>query len=452
MGTIIVRDAAAVVTMQGENPRIDGGYVVVEDNRIAALGAGPPPRIEGASVVNAAGRVVLPGLVNSHHHFFQTLTRAVPAVQNAELFDWLRHLYPVWAKIGDEGFYYAALVAMAELMLSGCTTTTDHQYLFPKGTGRILDAQIAAGREIGIRFHPTRGSMSLSEKDGGLPPDSVVQDEDEILADSERIVNAFHDPKPMAMTRVALAPCSPFSVTRSLMKRTAELARRLGVRLHTHLAETIDEERFCLERFGCRPLEYLDKTGWLHGDVWLAHGIHFSDAEVRQLGCARVGIAHCPSSNMRLGSGFARVRDLVAAGAPVGLGVDGSASNDSSHMLGETRQAMLLARVKHGAKAMTAWEALQLATAGGALCLGRDDIGTLEPGKAADLAIFDTSDIGFSGSWDPVAGLIFCQPARVSTLIVNGRIVVEEGRLMTVDLEEIQRRHRANSGARLGAP
>ena len=443
MGTLLIKDADVIVTMSGENPRIDGGYILIEGNRISAAGAGAPPRVEGATIIDARGQVVLPGLINTHHHLYQTLTRAVPAVQNAGLFDWLKQLYPIWARIDLEGFYHAALIGMAELMLSGCTTTSDHQYLFPKGAGRILDAQIEAGRQIGIRFQPTRGSMSLSEKDGGLPPDSVVQDEDEILADSERIVNRYHDPKPMAMTRIALAPCSPFSVTPGLMKKTADLARRLGVRLHTHLAETSDEEAYCLDKFRCRPVDYLDQAGWIAPDVWLAHGIFFNEREIERLGHANVGIAHCPSSNMRLASGIAHVKHLINAGAPVGLGVDGSASNDSSHMLGEARQAFLLARIKYGASAITAWDALRLATVGGAQCLGRDDIGAIGAGKAADLAIFDLSDVGFSGSWDPIAGLIFCQPVRVKTLIVNGRVVVDGGRLLTLDLEETQRRHRA---------
>ena len=442
MATLLIKNADVIVTMSGEKPRIEGGYVLIEGNRISAVGPGPAPPVDGATIIDAHGQVVLPGLINTHHHLYQTLTRAVPIVQNAKLFDWLKQLYPIWARIGDEGFYYAALAGMAELMLSGCTTTSDHQYLFPRGTGRILKAQIEAGRQIGIRFQPTRGSMSLSRKDGGLPPDSVVQDEDEILADSEHIVNAYHDPAPMAMTRIALAPCSPFSVTPGLMKKTAELARHLGVRLHTHLAETSDEEQYCLDKFGRRPVDYLDEAGWLGPDVWLAHGVFFNDGEIARLGCAGVGIAHCPSSNMRLGSGIARVKDLAQAGAAVGLGVDGSASNDSSHMLAEARQALLLARIRCGASAFTAWDALTLATTGGAKCLGRDDIGAIEPGKAADLALFELSDIGFSGNWDPVGALVFCQPTRVRTLIVNGRIVVDHGRLITVNLEEIQERHR----------
>jgi cytosine/adenosine deaminase-related metal-dependent hydrolase len=440
----VIKNAAAILTMDPAAMRIDDGHIIIEDSTIAAVGSGDPDKsvTQGSEIVDASGKVVLPGLVNTHHHMYQTLTRAVPSVQDAKLFDWLKGLYPIWAKIGDDGFYHAALVAMAELMLSGCTTTTDHQYLFPKGTGQILDAQIDAGREIGIRFHPTRGSMSLGEKDGGLPPDSVVQDEDEILADSERIVRKYHDPKPGAMTRIALAPCSPFSVTPRLMKETAVLARRLGVRLHTHLAETIDEEEFCLQIFGRRPVDYLEDNEWMADDVWLGHGIYFDDEEIKRLGHVHAGVAHCPSSNMRLGSGFARVNDLLAAGARVGLGVDGSASNDSSHMLGEARQAMLLTRVKYGADAMTAIEALRLATLGGAQCLGRDDIGMITPGRAADLAIFDLSDIGYSGGWDPVGSLLFCQPGRVSALIVNGRVVVKDGQLLTINVDEVRRKHR----------
>ncbi|HYK87566.1 MAG TPA: 8-oxoguanine deaminase [Acidobacteriota bacterium] len=438
----VIKNAEAVVTMVPAEPRLDGGYVVINGTTIEAVGREPAPFFPDANVIDASGKVVLPGMVNTHHHLYQTLTRAVPSVQDVELFDWLRRLYPIWARIGDEGFYYAALVGMAELMLSGCTTTTDHQYLFPRGTGRILDAQIEAARQIGIRFHPTRGSMSLSEKDGGLPPDSVVQDEDDILADCERIIGQFHDPRPGAMVRIALAPCSPFSVTPKLMKETAVLARRHGVRLHTHLAETVDEEDFCLQVFGRRPVDYLEECGWMADDVWLAHGIHFKDDEVARLGRAHLGVAHCPSSNMRLGSGFARIDDLLRAGVHVGLGVDGSASNDSSHMLSEARQAMLLTRVRHGAKAISAMQALQLGTVGGAECLGRNDIGTIEAGKAADLAIFDSGEIGFSGNWDPVAALVFCQPVKVWTLVVNGRIAVQDGHLQTLDLEEAQRRHR----------
>jgi 8-oxoguanine deaminase len=438
----VIQNAALVVTMNPAGSRLDDGYVVVRGGTILSVGSGSPPNLPGARVIDAAGQIVIPGMINTHHHLFQTLTRAVPSVQDAALFDWLKRLYPIWARIGDEGFFHAALVGMAELMLSGCTTTTDHQYLFPRGTGKILDAQIEAARQIGIRFHPTRGSMSLSEKDGGLPPDSVVQDEDEILADSERIIRRFHDSRPGAMVRIALAPCSPFSVTPALMRRTADLARRFRVRLHTHLAETLDEEEYCLQVFGRRPLDYLDECGWMGDDVWLGHGIHFNDAEITRLGRARLGVAHCPSSNMRLGSGFARVRDLLHAGVKVGLGVDGSASNDSSHMLAEARQAMLLARVRYGAETMAAHEALRLATMGGAECLGREDLGSIEPGKAADVAIFDLAEIGYSGNWDPVGALLFCQPSRVRTLMINGRVVVEDGDLQTLDLQEVQRHHR----------
>jgi 8-oxoguanine deaminase len=327
-------------------------------------------------------------------------------------------------------------------MLSGCTTTTDHHYLFPRGQTRLIDVQIEAAREIGMRFHPTRGSMSLSQKDGGLPPDSVVQEEDEILKDSERVIDLYHDPQPGAMTRIALAPCSPFSVTLALMRETARLARAKGVRLHTHLAETKDEVDYCLKTYGVRPVDLLEKTEWMGDDVWLAHGIHFNDEEVARLGRTRVGVAHCPSSNMRLGSGVCRIHDLRCAGSPVGLGVDGSASNDASHALAEVRQALLLTRLIHGARAIKIMDALHLATVGGAACLGREDIGTLTPGKVADIAIFALDDLGYSGAGDPLAALLLCHPQRVDTLIINGRIVVEDGVLTTLDLNPIVRQHR----------
>jgi 8-oxoguanine deaminase len=328
-------------------------------------------------------------------------------------------------------------------MLSGCTLTTDHHYVFPQGvSGELIDIQIEAARELGMRFHPCRGSMNLSKKDGGLPPDSVVQTEEGILKDSERLVAAYHDPLPGAMIRIALAPCSPFSVTTELMSNTAVLARSSGVRLHTHLAETIDEENFCLKRFGVRPVEYLERVGWLNENVWLAHGIHFSSEEIGQLGVAGVGVAHCPGSNMRLGSGIAKIDALQKAGCPVGIAVDGSASNDASNMLAEVRQALLLARLARGADSMTVLDALDLATKGGAACLGRDDVGSLESGKAADLAIFSLDDVGYSGVGDPVGALALCQPARVDTLIIQGNLVVEDGQLQTLDLPPILTAHR----------
>jgi len=374
---------------------------------------------------------------------YQTLTRAYPPVMNSGLFHWLTNLYPIWARLDEEAIRLGTLVGMAELMLSGCTATTDHHYVFPQGvSGELIDIQIAAAAEIGMRFQPCRGSMNLSKKDGGLPPDSVVQTEDAILRDSERLIAKYHDPSPGAMTRIVLAPCSPFSVTEQLMSNTATLAKQFNVRLHTHLAETIDEENFCLKRFGCRPVDYLERVGWLNQRAWLAHGIHFDSAEIKRLGAAGVGVAHCPGSNMRLGSGIAKVTELQAAGSPVGIAVDGSASNDASNMLAEVRQALLLARLARGADSMTVMDALKMATVGSAACLGRDDIGRLQPGKAADVAIFALDDIGYSGAGDPVGAMLLCQPTRVDTLIINGKIVVQGGELQTLDLPPILAAHR----------
>jgi 8-oxoguanine deaminase len=438
----LIKNALVLATMEEEREPISNGYVLIEGSFIKEVGSGDAAPIQAEQVIDASDKVVLPGFINTHHHLYQTLTRAYPPALNAELFDWLVSLYPVWARLDEEAVRWAALVGMAELMLSGCTTTTDHHYLFPRGQTRLIDVQIEAARDIGMRFHPTRGSMSLSQKDGGLPPDAVVQTADEILKDSERVIDAYHDPQPGAMTRMALAPCSPFSVTPELMRETARLARDKGVRLHTHLAETKDEEEYCLSQYGVRPVDLLEKTEWIGDDVWLAHGIFFNDDEVARLGRARVGVAHCPSSNMRLGSGVCRVNELRRAGSPVSLGVDGSASNDSSHALAEVRQALLLTRLIHGASAMRIMDALQLATVGGAACLGREDIGTLTPGKAADMAIFALDDLGYSGAGDPLAALLLCQPTRVDTLIINGRIVVEGGVLATLDIHSIVQQHR----------
>lgn len=448
MAKMLIKNALVLATMEDGRPPLSGGYVLIEDGFIREVGHGSTEHPSADQIIDASDKVVLPGLINAHHHLFQTLTRAYPPALNAGLFDWLVSLYPVWAKLDEEAVRLAALVGMAELMLSGCTTTTDHHYLFPRGQTRLIDVEIQAAEEIGIRFHPTRGSMSLSEKDGGLPPDSVVQDEDEILKDSERVIDLYHDPRPGAMVRMALAPCSPFSVTPALMRETARLARDKGVRLHTHLAETKDEEVYCLEKYGLRPLAYLERAEWMGDDVWLAHGIHFTDDEIRQLGRARVGVAHCPTSNMRLGSGLCRVNDLRRAGCPVGLGVDGSASNDSSHALAEVRQALLLTRLGYGPQAMTVMDAFHLATRGGAACLGRDDIGTIAPGKAADIAIFALQDLGYSGAGDPLAALVLCHPLRVDTLIIHGRIVVEQGHLTTLDLQSVVEAHR-KAAARL---
>jgi 8-oxoguanine deaminase len=421
-------NAEPLVTMNADRDVLNRGWVAAKDGLIVAVGQGEPPAvIDGIPGdqwprTDAAGCVVLPGLINTHHHLYQTRTRAHPDALNAGLFDWLQILYPVWAGLRDEDFYRGALVGCRELLRSGCTTTTDHHYLFPRDASpELLDITIEAAREAGIRFHPTRGSMSRSQKDGGLPPDSVVQDHDTILADCERVIAKYHDPEPGAMVRIALAPCSPFSVDPELMVETAQLARRHRVRLHTHLAETKDEEIYCLEAYGVRPVDFLESVGWLGGDVWLAHGIYFNDDEIVRLGQAGVGIAHCPSSNMRLGSGVCRVRDLREAGSPVGLAVDGSASNDSSNLLAEMRQALLLHRICHGVAGMTVEEVLEMATLGGACCLGRDDVGVVAPGWACDLALFDLSDVGYDGALDRVAALLLCHPAPARAVVVGGR-------------------------------
>ncbi len=442
--SLLVRDIHTLVTMDAQDRVLEGAYLYAEHGQVQSIGVGGRlPRAD--CVIDGRHAAVIPGLVNTHHHLYQTLTRAYAPAANVELFDWLRILYPIWAHIDEEALEAAALVGLSELLLSGCTTTSDHHYLFPRGQSQLIDVEIGAARRIGIRFHATRGSMSVGQSQGGLPPDSVVQDEETILGDSERLIDRYHNPAPGAMVRVALAPCSPFSVSPGLMRATAELAERRGVRLHTHLAETRDEEAYCLSRFGKRPLDLLDEVGWLSGNTWLAHGIYFNRREVARLGKAGTGIAHCPTSNMRLGSGCAPVPALEKAGSPVGLGVDGSASNDSSHMLAEARQALLLQRLRHGAAAITVLEALRMATKGGARCLGRDDIGSLECGKRADFAMIDLRDLGFSGAGDAVSALILCAPVRVATLVVEGRIVVEGGQLRTISLEPVLRRHRSAS-------
>ena len=429
-GRFLLEHAKTLVTMNLDREILDDGWVAAADGLILDLGTGPAPDLiaghEKASFTryDASDCVVLPGLINTHHHLYQTRTRAWPDAVDSELFPWLRTLYPVWAELQDDDFYRGAQVGFQELMRSGCTLTTDHHYLFPAAASpHLIDITIEAARDVGIRFHPTRGSMSRSVKDGGLPPDSVVQDAETILADSERLIGKWHDPQPGAMVRIALAPCSPFSVTPELMRDTAELARRHGIRLHTHLAETRDENTYCQDAYGQRPLDFLESVGWLSGDVWLAHGIWFEDDEIQRLGAAGVGIAHCPTSNMRLGSGVCRVRDLREAGCAVGLAVDGSASNDSSNLLAELRQALLLHRVTHGAAGMTVMEVLEMATLGGACCLGRDDVGALKPGNACDLAVFDLTAIGYDGACDPVAALLLCHPEPARAVIVGGRVI-----------------------------
>lgn len=426
----LLTNATPLVTMNTDREVWCQGWVASRDGLIVGLGEGSPPDlIDGTprgkfAHTDATDCVVLPGLINTHHHLYQTRTRAWPSAINSELFPWLQDLYPVWAELSDEDFYRGAIVGFQELLRSGCTLTTDHHYLFPaQASPHLIDLTIEAAQVVGIRFHPTRGSMSRSVKDGGLPPDSVVQDPETILADSERVILKWHDNSAGAMVRIALAPCSPFSVSPELMKETAALARRHGVRLHTHLAETRDENAYCEEMYGLRPLDFLASVDWLGPDVWLAHGIWFDDQEIRRLGEAGVGIAHCPSSNMRLGSGICRVRDLRAAGCPVGLAVDGSASNDSSHMLAELRQTLLLHRVTQGAGGMTVDEVLEMATLGGAQCLGRDDVGTLEIGKACDLAIFDQRAIGYDGAHDRVAALLLCHPEPAKAVVVGGKLI-----------------------------
>ena len=440
--SLLIRNIHTLVLMDEANRVLRDGYLFAEDGRIVRVGTGSAGLPKADQVIRAPHGVAIPGLVNTHHHLYQTLTRAYAPAADAELFDWLGALYPIWARLDEDAVHVAALAGMAELMLSGCTTTTDHHYVFPRGSSRLIDAQIEAARKIGIRFHPTRGSMSVGRSQGGLPPDSVVQREERILRDCERLIAKYHDHAPGSMLRIALAPCSPFSVSPQLMQSSAHLAGRHGVRLHTHLAETRDEEAYCLNRFGKRPLDLLEDAGWLGGGTWLAHGIHFNPREVKRLGRAGVGIAHCPSSNMRLGSGCAPVPALRRAGCPVGLGVDGSASNDSSHMLAEVRQALLLQRLRHRAAAMGVNDALRMATVEGARCLGRDDIGSLVPGLRADIAIFDLRGAGFSGAGDAVSALLLCAPAQVETLVIEGRVVVEGGELRTISMDSVLRRHR----------
>jgi len=446
MSTTLIRHAALLATFDSTDREIPDGALLIRDNIIEKVGPTNELADTADAVIDARDHVIVPGLVNTHHHLYQSLTRTVPAAQNGTLFEWLMTLYPIWAGLTPEAVYVSAKIGLAELLLSGCTTAADHLYLFPNGS--MLDDEIRAAQEIGIRFHPTRGSMSLGESQGGLPPDRVTQDEDTILRDTRRVIEAFHDPKPFAMCRVGVAPCSPFSVTPALMKESADLARSYGVRCHTHLAETLDEDQFCLQKFGRRPLDFAADVGWLGDDVWFAHGVWFNDSEITRLGRCHTGIAHCPSSNMRLGSGIAPLSKWSTAGVPIGLGVDGSASNDSGHLLAEARQALLLQRVVRGPGALTARQTLDLATRGGARVLGRDDIGSLAPGKAADLAMFDLNRLAYAGAWhDPLAALVFCAPQPARMVMVNGKIVVSDGLLATVELEGVIERHNQISRA-----
>jgi cytosine/adenosine deaminase-related metal-dependent hydrolase len=427
-----------VVTMDDAAAEHPGGWLLVRDGSIEAVGAGDEPAAD--ETVDLHGAIVTPGLVNTHHHLYQTLTRA--RAQESTLFEWLVELYPVWARIDEESEYAAARTGLAELALSGCSTVFDHHYVFPRGKTGLVEAEVRAAQELGVRIVASRGSMDLGESQGGLPPDSLVEEIDAVLADTARLA-ALQDGD--GFVRIAVAPCSPFSATGRLMEESAALARRHGLVLHTHLAETRDEEEYCLELYGCRPVEYLDSLGWLDGDVWCAHCVHLSERDVMRFSETDTGVAHCPTSNLRLGAGVAPVRELLDAGVRVGLGVDGSASNERSDLFFEVKQALLVARGRGGPTAMTAREALRLGTRGGASVLGRSDVGSLEPGKRADFAAWNTAGLELGGADDPVAGLVFAGPHRVERLVVGGEDVVRDGRLVRADEEEIAREHRVQA-------
>jgi cytosine/adenosine deaminase-related metal-dependent hydrolase len=437
-GSIVIENAH-IAPVRG--PEIPGGHLVIDGDRITAVGAGPAPDPGPARRFDASGCLVTPGLVNTHHHLYQWATQGL--YQDATLFEWLTGLYETWAGIDAEVVHDAAAAGLGWLALSGCTTSTDHHYVFPKGRGDLFDAEVTAARELHLRFHPCRGSMDRGRSDGGLPPDEIVEDRDEILAATEEAIDAYHDASFSSMLRVAVAPCSPFSVSEELMTGAAVLARRKGVRLHTHLAETLDEEEHCREQLGCTPGEYMDKLGWLGPDVWFAHGVHLHDADIRRFAASGTGVAHCPTSNGRLGAGIAPVRDLLEAGAPVGLGVDGAASSELTSLAGEMRQALLFQRAVHGPRALTARQALELGTLGGATCLGRqDEIGTLEPGKLADVAVWRVD--GYRAAVeDPVCALVFGPAPPVELLLVGGRTVVESGELRTTSADPARAGERA---------
>jgi cytosine/adenosine deaminase-related metal-dependent hydrolase len=438
--TLLVKNADILVTMDEQRREILGGGLYVEDNRIVAVGPAETLPAAADDVIDMQGHVVLPGLVNTHHHMFQSLTRAVPQTQDAELFGWLKVLYPIWMRLTPEMVRVSVRAAMAELILSGCTTSSDHFYLYTNGVR--LDDAIEAAQAIGMRFHANRGSMSVGESAGGLPPDKAVEDEAAILRDTRRVIETYHDASGYSMLRIVVAPCSPFSVTRDLMRESAALARAYGVSLHTHLAENDNDVAYSRERFGLTPSQYAEDLGWIGHDVWHAHCVKLDDHGIALFGRTGTGVAHCPCSNMRLASGIAPIRRMRREGVPVGLGVDGSASNDSGHMLNEARQAMLLQRVGFGPDAMTAREALEIATLGGARVLNRDDIGALKPGMAADFVAFDLNQIGFAGGLhDPVAALIFCAPVSVALSVINGRVVVRDGHIVTIDLPLVLEQH-----------
>ncbi len=447
---LVVDNAALLATCDAQRRELAGGWVAITAGVVTGVGATPEAPPTATQTIDAAGCLVTPGLVNTHHHLYQNLTRAFAPVVDGTLFEWLVRLYPVWAGVDAEASYLSAWVGLTELALGGCTTSTDHLYIAPRGGGDLWSAQIEAAAEVGLRFHPTRGSMTLSVKDGGLPPDSVVQDDDEVLADCERLVARHHDPDPHAMVRVALAPCSPFSVRPELMRATAELAERLDVRLHTHLAEDVDEDAFCLQRFGRRPIEQFEEVGWLSDRAWVAHCVHPNPAEVARLGAAGVGIAHCPSSNMILGAGGSRgticpVQDLRAAGSPVGLGCDGSASNDAASLWLEARAALLLGRQRGGAVSMSARDVLEIATRGGAACLGRTgEIGELSVGAAGDLVVWAQEGVAFAGALsDPIEAWLRCGPSAARETVVAGQVLVAGGRPTNPNVGDVLARHRS---------
>jgi len=451
MSTLLVRHAEVLVTMDNHRREIADGGLFIQEGFIEQVGPTEQLPSSADEVLDLAGHLLLPGLVNTHHHFYQTLTRAVPAAQDANLFGWLKTLYPIWGRMTPDEIYISTQTALAELALSGCTTASDHLYIFPNGCR--LDDEIYAAAEVGLRLQASRGSMSLGESQGGLPPDDVVEKEDAILRDSQRLIETYHDPNPGARLQIVLAPCSPFSVTGQLMRYSASLAREYGVHLHTHLAETEDEQVFCMQKFGYRPVAYMDLLNWLGPDVWFAHSVYVDDAEIQQYAQSGCGVAHCPTSNMRLASGIAPIARMLAAGVKVGLGVDGSASNDGSHLLAEARQAMLAARAREGMtgfsrsddptrKLMTARHALEMATRGGAAVLGRTDIGSLEAGKCADFCAVNLNRLEYAGALhDPVSAVVFCQPARVDYTAVGGKFIVKEGQLVTVNERQLAEKH-----------
>ncbi|WP_272930857.1 8-oxoguanine deaminase [Acetobacter indonesiensis] len=451
MRTLLLKNALRLVTMNDHRDELAGGWVLVKGRQVAAIGTADTPLPDADEVLDMTGHVVMPGMVNTHHHMYQTLTRVIPAAQDSSLFGWLQALYPIWAGLTPEMIRVSTCTAMTELLWSGCTTTSDHLYLFPNSSR--LDDQIEAATEMGMRFHAARGSMSVGESKGGLPPDSVVEQETAILKDTQRVIEAFHDPEPLAMQRVVVAPCSPFSVSRDLMREAAALARATGTMLHTHLAENDSDITYSRQTFNMTPAEYAEDTGWVGADVWHAHCVKLDDAGISRFGATQTGMAHCPCSNMRLGSGIAPVRRMAAAGMRVGLGVDGSASNDGSHMLGEARQAMLLGRLlppQSNQPMMQARQVLELATRGGAAVLGRNDIGHLTPGMAADIVAFDLRGIDYAGAQsDPVAALLFCTPQRVAYSIVNGRILIRDGQFTTHDPFALAEKHNALARALL---